>query len=214
MKELTVRDRVISFLLRKLLRLLSVTWRYREEIEEGCEGVIAGTEPGIISFLHGKMLPVWYRFRGGKFIALVSASRDGQLLSDYLEGSLKYSRVVRGSSSRGGGQALMTMIRLLRNEQMPLLVTPDGPRGPAGVPKPGTLVAALKGEVSVIVVKWSARRVVRLNSWDRMEIPYPFSRINCRYCIFNLPNNYNKQIVEDTLPHYQEVLSNETPSIS
>ncbi len=208
MRELSFRDRLISFLLRTLLRVLSATWRYREEVEPGCEPILRGNEPGVLSFLHGKMLPIWYRFRGGSFVALVSASRDGQLLSNYLERSLRYKRVVRGSSSRGGGQALMAMIRLLRDEKLSLLVTPDGPRGPVGVPKPGSLVAAMKGESKVVVVTWSASKVIQLNSWDRMEIPYPFAKIKCRYCIFDFPHTSDKKTIEEeTLHRYQGALS-------
>lgn len=212
MRTLSFKDRIVSVLLRYLLLGLSSTWRFVEEIEEGCEPVLAGREPGVISFLHGKMLPMWFRFRGGKYVALVSASRDGQLLSDYLETSLRYGRVVRGSSSKGGGQALMAMIRLLRDDSATLLVTPDGPRGPAGEPKPGSLVAVMKGGGKVIVAVWTAHRVVRLNSWDRMEIPWPFSKIKCRYCAFGLPQSENRRNIDDqTLKRYQTLLNDESP---
>lgn len=179
---MSFRDRAISFLLRNLLRLLAATWRYREEVEPGAEPILEGAEPAVIAFLHGKMLPMWYRFRGGRFAALVSTSRDGQLLVDYLERSLHYGTVVRGSSSKGGRAAFAAMVRLLGEEGRPLLVTPDGPRGPAGIPKRGSLHAAQLAGRRVMVAVWRADRVVRLKSWDAMEIPYPFSVIKCRYC--------------------------------
>ena len=212
MRRLSFKDRIVSILLRYLLLGLSKTWRFTEEVEDGCEPILAGREPGVISFLHGKMLPMWFRFRGGKCVALVSASRDGQLLSEYLERGLRYHKVVRGSSSKGGGQALMAMIRLLRDDGATLLVTPDGPRGPAGEPKPGSLVAVMKGGGTVVVAVWSARRVLRMNSWDRMEIPWPFAKIKCRYCTFAFTQPEDRKTIDDeTLKRYQALLKDESP---
>lgn len=218
MRKLSTRDRLTSWLLRNLLRLLSATWRYREEAENGSLPILEGREPAVIAFLHGKMLPMWYRFRGGAFAALVSTSRDGQLLADYLEGSLDYRDVVRGSSSKGGRAAFGAMVRLLKEEGRPLLVTPDGPRGPAGIPKRGSLLAAEMAERRVLVATWHARHVIRLKSWDAMEIPYPFSEIKCRYCTLNESSNETLSHNENTstpppmerdgrLEHFQELLN-------
>jgi len=169
-------------ILRFALRLLSATWRVREEIPDDCRAIIDGTERGIIAFWHGKMFPVWYRFRERGSSALISGSRDGELLARYLDRSLGYREVIRGSSSKGGSRALAEMVDVL--SRRPLLITPDGPRGPAREGKPGVLVAAVRAGRSVILAGWSCRRSVRLNSWDSMEIPYPFSTIKFRYCKF------------------------------
>jgi lysophospholipid acyltransferase (LPLAT)-like uncharacterized protein len=173
-----------GLLLRLLLRCVSATWRYRESVPEEIRPLLAGSEPVIIAFWHGKMLPVWYRFRGQGLSALVSGSRDGELLAGWLERSLGYRDVIRGSSSKGGRESLAQMVMLL--EERSILVTPDGPRGPARQGKPGAMVAALRSGRPLLMVGWSSRRRVVLGSWDRMEIPYPFSVINIRYCIFNL----------------------------
>lgn len=175
--------------------------------------ILRGERPGIIAFLHGKMMPIWYRFRGGSHNALVSSSRDGQLLSDYLEHSLRFGQVIRGSSSKGGSAALRTMIRTLSEAQQPLLVTPDGPRGPAGIPKQGSLVAASKAGTMIVVAIWSARRVYRVHSWDRMEIPYPFSKIMCRYCTMDLPADaLSNGSLDSELDRFRTLLNDEVPT--
>src|SRR5436305_6379917 len=90
---------------RLLLRGIAMTWRVREEIPDDCRPILEGRELAVIAFWHGKMLPVWYRFRNGGRVALISASGDGDILAIYLQRSLGYS-VIRGSSSRQGKEAL------------------------------------------------------------------------------------------------------------
>ncbi len=170
-------------LLRVLLRGLSATWRIREEIPPECAPLVRGEVRAVIAFWHGKMLPVWYRFRGARSCALVSASRDGGLLAEYLSDGLGYGRVVRGSSSRKGGEALSELVDALG--RMSCLITPDGPRGPARRAKAGALVAAARAGVPVMLAGWECRSRRRLGSWDAMEIPYPFAKVYIRYCIFD-----------------------------
>lgn len=172
-----------SLLLRILLRGLSATWRYRESVPPDCLPLVRGEARGVIAFWHGKMLPVWYRFGRSGAGALVSMSKDGALLADYLERGLGYERVIRGSSSRGGGEALRALVDLLGERSC--LITPDGPRGPACRAKAGALIGASRAGVPVMGVGWHASHVHRLRSWDGMEIPYPFARIYIRYCRFN-----------------------------
>ncbi len=174
-------------ILRWGLRLLSATWRYREDVPPECRGIVDGNETAAIAFWHGRMLPVWHRFRAHKGAALVSGSRDGELLAGYLRQGLGYREVIRGSSSRGGSEALAAMVAAL--EHRSCLITPDGPRGPAREAKAGALVAAARAGRRVLAVGWNCRRAWRLRSWDGMEIPYPFSIINFRYCIFDMPES-------------------------
>jgi lysophospholipid acyltransferase (LPLAT)-like uncharacterized protein len=174
-----LRTRVLTL----LLRGLSATWRFRETVPPECAPVLDGRARGVVAFWHGKMLPVWYRFRGPRTGALVSMSRDGALLADYLKRGLGYGRVIRGSSSRSGGEALREMVELLGERTC--LITPDGPRGPLHRAKPGALIAASRAGVPVVLAGWECRRVTVLRSWDRMEIPHPFARIDIRYCIFD-----------------------------
>lgn len=179
----TRNARLQGGILRWGLRLLSATWRYREEIPPECRPILEGREIAVVAFWHGRMLPVWYRFRGGSFAALVSGSRDGELLAGYLLRGLGYPQVIRGSSSRGGSEALAAIVEVL--EERSCLITPDGPRGPAGEAKAGALVAAARAGRRVMAVGWRCRRSWRVRSWDRMEIPYPFSKVYIRYCIFD-----------------------------
>lgn len=126
------------------------------------------------------MLPIWHHFRGGSAGGVVSRSDDGDVLAHYLE-ALGYTDIIRGSSSEGGREVLQQMTALLQRKSC--LITPDGPRGPAGVTKPGAAVASVRSGRELLLLDWTAHRSKRLGSWDAMEIPFPFTRIECRYCI-------------------------------
>ncbi len=150
-----------------LLRLVSSTWRIKFEGH-------APAKPSVVAFWHGYMLPVWKYF--SKFVpaALVSQSKDGRLLSALLS-SWGYN-VVRGSSSKGGREALDSIISLLDTNIV--LITPDGPRGPACRFKAGAVVAAQKSGVPLYLVAVHICGCITLKkSWDKFRIPYPFAKI-------------------------------------
>lgn len=152
-----------------LLRCLAATWRHRS--------VGTPNQPCVIAFWHGEMLPIWYALRHRHATALVSASKDGSILASLLEkwGFL----VVRGSSSRGGAEALHAMVSALENTMV--LMTPDGPRGPNRHAKAGATVAAHRASRPIVAATVRCTHYVRLSSWDRFMIPLPFARIIVRF---------------------------------
>ncbi len=109
---------------------------------------------------------------------MVSRSADGDVLAALL--ARWGFDVVRGSSSEGGRDALRTMVDAAR-EGRSVLITPDGPRGPAREFKIGALVAAQRAAVPLVLCHVSHSRAWRLRSWDSFEIPKPFSRVTVRY---------------------------------
>jgi lysophospholipid acyltransferase (LPLAT)-like uncharacterized protein len=175
----SLRDRLVTGLSRYLLRALASTWRITEDVPEDCRGIVEGTEQAVIVFWHGGMLPVWFRFRGHKNAALISSSRDGEILSNYLQHSLGYT-TIRGSSSRGGSEALVEIVEALQTRSC--LITPDGPRGPARQAKAGALIAAHRTGRPMLLAGWNSNRCWRFQSWDSMKVPKPFARIRFRYC--------------------------------
>ena len=81
----------------------------------------------------------------------------------------------RGSSTRGGRSALIQMIRAVRAGRSAGFSV-DGPRGPLYVAKPGALLLAAKTGAPILPFSVSLERCWRLRSWDRIEIPKPFTR--------------------------------------
>lgn len=132
----------------------------------------------VVAFWHGKMLYGWYRFRNSGFTGLTSQSKDGDILAAVLE---KWGyRVVRGSSSKGGSEALNEIVDSIKSGSS-ICITPDGPKGPPHEMKAGAAVASKKAGVPLILMGISYKRRSRLKSWDRFEIPHPFSFIKIVY---------------------------------
>ena len=106
--------------------------------------------------------------------AITSASRDGGLLARVLE--LFGVKPVRGSSSRRGAAALRELTTAA-DQGYDLAVTPDGPRGPCYVVQPGVIAAAQLTGLPVMPVCYSLSWKKTLRSWDRFQIPLPFTRV-------------------------------------
>jgi lysophospholipid acyltransferase (LPLAT)-like uncharacterized protein len=144
---------------------------------------VASGRPVILAFWHERLpvLPVVRRLaiRANPAIAdltpyiLVSQHRDGRFIGAAVE---RFGfRMVYGSSSRGGGQAMLEMLRILENGD-PIGITPDGPRGPRRQAAPGVAqIAALSG-VAVLPLGGAVSHHRLLPSWDRMMLPLPFGR--------------------------------------
>lgn len=108
-----------------------------------------------------------------RMAALVSASRDGGLLARILE--LFGVQPVRGSSSRRGAQALLELTSWAERGH-DLAITPDGPRGPCYRVQEGAIALAQLTGLPIVPMAYSLAWKIRLRSWDRFQIPLPFSR--------------------------------------
>lgn len=135
-------------------------------------------EPGVILFWHAHIFSViaWLvvHNKSDRCVALVSASEDGQKLACVLK-RLGFT-VVEGSSSRYGFEALLAL-RSLKYKNHWILITPDGPKGPARTCKPGFASLAQMHTRYIHAVSLHTTNAWNLNSWDRAQIPKPFSKI-------------------------------------
>ncbi len=158
----------------------TIRWDFRDPHESLA---LAGRGPVIFAIWHNQIaLSLWVHRRyvarqnpGRRLAGLVSASRDGGLLARVME--LSGVVPIRGSSSRRGPQALRELVRA-GSEGLDLALTPDGPRGPRHVVQPGVIAAAHLTGFPIIPAAVDVRPRWTLRSWDRFEVPLPFSR--CR----------------------------------
>ena len=109
-----------------------------------------------------------------KTSAVISASRDGQYLSDFM----KFFKVnaLRGSSSKKGANALLGAIREIERGRN-VVFTPDGPRGPKYVIKNGPVIVASKTGGLLVPIVLNASKCWSLKSWDNFQIPKPFAKL-------------------------------------
>lgn len=160
------------------IRALASTWRYRVVNGEPLRDLRQRGVPVVLALWHGQMLvPLWHH-RGQGIAILISEHRDGEIIAQVAHAL--GLRTVRGSTSRGGGRALVGLTRELTAGH-DIAVTPDGPRGPAESFAAGTVVAAQRAGAPIVAIGVHAPRAWRLRSWDRFVIPKPFSRVNIAY---------------------------------
>ncbi len=157
---------------------LGRTWRYRVRGEENLSALRLHGSPFIFSLWHGQLLPLIWHHRGQNVAILVSEHRDGEIIARVAK-SIGY-RLVRGSSTRGGERALLSLARELK-AGAEVAVTPDGPRGPAKSYAPGALVAAQRSGAAILPVAAHVDKAWRLSSWDSFVIPKPFARVTVAY---------------------------------
>ncbi|MAS10974.1 MAG: hypothetical protein CMN26_13120 [Salinisphaera sp.] len=113
--------------------------------------------------------------RGLRLGFLISPSREGEFISRV---ALAHEALtIRGSSSRTGREAMVALVRAVRSERISPTMYGDGPRGPAGVFKPGAAILARRTGAPLFLVGCAASRYWQLGSWDKGRIPKPFARI-------------------------------------
>jgi lysophospholipid acyltransferase (LPLAT)-like uncharacterized protein len=160
-----------------LLKALGRSLRYQIDDRAGIAGKSV-TENYIGALWHNRLLVfpvVLRRFFGNRpGAALISASGDGDLLSDAIH-RFDYD-VVRGSSSRLGATALLQLSDVLAAGR-DIVITPDGPRGPAYEIGPGIIFLAQKTGARVLPMNMEYSSCWRVKSWDRFIIPRPFSKV-------------------------------------
>jgi lysophospholipid acyltransferase (LPLAT)-like uncharacterized protein len=149
----------------------SLTWKTEGLEHLHFEG--NGRRP-IMAFWHGRVLTATYYFRRRGIVVMISENFDGEWIARIIE-RLGF-RTSRGSTSRGGQRALLQLKREMEQGR-PSGFAVDGPRGPARRAQPGAVwLAKLTGN-PVVPFHMEASSYWSLHSWDRTQIPKPFSTV-------------------------------------
>ena len=159
------------------IRSLAMTLRFRLEDPQGLLSH-QPDQPRIFAFWHNRILMMPYLYEkfcpGRRMLMLVSRSRDGEFITRIM-GRFGIDGV-RGSSSKGGTEALREMVRELEKKTArDIGITPDGPRGPKARVQEGVLAIAEASGRPIIPVTTHLSRKWELPSWDRFQIPQPGS---------------------------------------
>ena len=159
----------------------------------------------VVAFWHGTMLLPWFLHRNKNLSALISKSKDGDLLTKILK-SWKYT-VVRGSSNKGGDIALGIMVDYARNK-VSVAVTPDGPRGPGHKMKAGALITAKKSGIPLVLVGVGYKKKRILKSWDKFQVPKFFSAAKTIYAgPFYISKDLNYNETNELILKYEKQLN-------
>lgn len=174
MQRLTLM--VVPRLVWLLLQSIGRTWRFEVLAEPGVTPAFHGFTPGreIYCFWHQCVLACAFYYRSTQATILISQSFDGELITRTLE--LFGYRAVRGSSSRGGREGMVGLWRVL-DGGTPAIFTADGPRGPIYKSKAGAIKLAQVTGAPIGAFHLEPEKAWVAKSWDRFQVPKPFTRI-------------------------------------
>ena len=155
-----------------VIRGLGRSMRIETKGQESLDALYHEGRRVIIAFWHARQLMMPLTYRGTQAHILISQHQDGEIVARIIE---RFGfRAVRGSSTRGGGEALRELIRLGRSG-VDLVVTPDGPKGPAQVAKMGVIQLARASGLPIVPLAFGCSKKKHFASWDRFMVPYPWS---------------------------------------
>jgi lysophospholipid acyltransferase (LPLAT)-like uncharacterized protein len=155
------------------ISILGATLRIEIDGQEHLDAILDAGKVPIFTFWHDRILLFTYKFRGQGAVVMTSRSFDGEYIARFIQ-RFGYG-AIRGSSSRGGSRALVEMIKAMRDGHA-MAFTLDGPRGPRHKAKPGPVMLAKQSGNPILPTVSAARRYWTLNSWDRLQIPVPFTK--------------------------------------
>jgi lysophospholipid acyltransferase (LPLAT)-like uncharacterized protein len=156
-----------------LINILGRAARFEVEGWENHEKVTSEGGLPIYCFWHDRIFLTTYWWRQRHIVVMTSRSFDGEYIARFIQ-RFGYG-AARGSSTRGGVGAVVEMARLMR-AGCTTAFTIDGPKGPPYVAKMGAVLLAKKSGHPVLPVTMALARYWTLPSWDKFQIPKPFTR--------------------------------------
>ena len=157
-----------------LINALGHTLRWRVEGLQHFDAIHASGRQPVMAFWHGRILPATFYFRHRGIVVITSENFDGEWIARIIE-RFGYG-TARGSTSRGGLKAVLQLKREMK-EGRTAGFTLDGPRGPARVAQAGAVWLASATGNPVLPFHLEASSHWSLRSWDRTQIPKPFSTV-------------------------------------
>jgi lysophospholipid acyltransferase (LPLAT)-like uncharacterized protein len=169
-QRITIRIVGLAYYL--AVRTIGLTLRFESIGGENLEKVAADGRLPIYTAWHDRILGSTYFFRDRRIIVLSSQSLDSEYTARCIQ---RFGfGIVKGSSTRGAVGGLVGMIRMMK-KGFPAAFTVDGPRGPRYQVKMGPVALAQKTGNPMLPFLIEYKRFWRLGSWDRLQVPKPFS---------------------------------------
>ena len=192
-----MKKKVLQFLgitvVQFLVYVLCKTIKVKEVNKKNIDSLEIKGQNYVLAFWHGTMLLPWFLFRNKKLSAIVSKSKDGEILTKVLK-MWNYD-VQRGSSNKDGKEVLNNLIDKAKHKNS-IAITPDGPKGPLHQMKAGAVAIAKKTNIPLILVGVGfKKKKILFRSWDKFQIPALFTKA----CVV-----YSDPILIDSNLSYEE----------
>ncbi len=169
---------IIPLIIAWMIRIWFATCRKRTHGFENRREAEKQGAPFIGTCWHFCVIGIFAFYKKESFVVMVSSSNDGDYLSRMVR--LLGLSVARGSRNRRGAQAAKELLKHLGRGNNVGLVA-DGSQGPPRVVQPGAIFLASKTGGAILPMVWSSSSYIAFNSWDRLILPRPFSRMELFY---------------------------------
>lgn len=204
MRRLSISRRFTYFIakpaFKALFKCLWFSCRIQPVIgEQHIEGLLKAGLPMIPCYWHqrhifGTYYVLQLQRKGLKAGFLVSPSVDGEVPAQVMKEW--GATVIRGSHTRSGAKTVRDLYKLISQEKISPVNTPDGPTGPIHFFKPGTLMLAQLTQVPIVPISYAAKVSWNLKTWDKFILPMPFTRIQI---VVGEPQYVAKNLSEDEM---------------
>ena len=169
----------VGFLGKWLLKFLYRTSTWNIEGKHRIKSILAEGKSVIVATWHSHLLPTFMDLAGNHYYGLAGMHKDADLISKI--GNRMGWKLLRGSSSDQGKEVYKEMVNILADNGNVVVLTPDGPKGPAKIPKPGIIRAAQKTNAVILPAMGQSKRRWGFTNWDTFYVGKPFSRIEFIY---------------------------------
>ena len=176
------------------------TWDIRGE--KNYKSALKNNKSVIISVWHGNLLVPFMHLAKNNYYGLAGMNRDAEIISKI---GLKLGwKLLRGSSSKKGPEIFTEIVKILNNPPSLVALTPDGPKGPEKIPKPGVIRASQKTGAVIIPVASCSTKNWQFINWHTFFLEKPFGKIYLEYgspISFNINDDFElcKKILIDSM---------------
>ena len=176
-----MRSYLLSYIIQIILNVSFKTSQIKIHGKEYLEDTNNSNNPILLCVWHGRLIYDVYFFKNKNYNlwALISNHQDAEVLAKIMK-RWKFN-LIRGSSTRGWKHAIIEIQKKLQNTSSIIAITCDGPKGPEKIAKPGSVKLALKNNAKIITMTSTSSKFFEFNSWDKLRIPKPFSKIDIHF---------------------------------
>ncbi len=170
---------ILGFFIFCIYRLLSLTWRVITIDPPDLEERLRKGLPVVFAHWHGDELAISHLIGHYRAAAMVSTSKDGDLMNTVL--ILLGGATSRGSSTRGGANALRGLLSLLKQGRN-AVVAVDGPKGPIYKVKPGVFEISRLAQAPIFAARVNVDRAWQFpKAWNKTYLPKPFAKVHVEW---------------------------------
>lgn len=169
------RKYILPIIVFVFYRTLSWTWRVRLIEPDSLQTSLDNKTPVVLAHFHGDELALISIVKRYRIATIASQSKDGELMAKVLK--WMGAKTSRGSSTRGGVQALKGLLRLLKDGGNCSFAV-DGPKGPLHKVKPGVFELSRMVNAPIYAVGVAVDRAIHFpRSWNKTFLPKPFAKV-------------------------------------